>query len=641
MGRREADRRSKQKREGSPAKQPKSQPRNGPQVSHPAPFFGGIVFLLIASAMSGMLVLEHVWGLSLPGCGKGSPCALAAASVWGKVPLIHWPVSFLGFAYFLGALVAWIFSRAGVPAAFRWLVRLGMLVSLGFVCVIIFGKYSCPYCIISHACNFAFWVCVELSRKTPAASMRPLTITAGAFIAVTVVLGAVNWQTQKAADRKQETLLADSTAEVANAATTTAQTTTPPVTTAVPAAATQPEQELFPQGFTGRYREGPEKAPVRLVMLTDFQCTDCNRIEKDVRKMMSERNDVSLSIKNFPMCADCNDAFKTQNMHPNACWAARAAEAAGILRGNDGFWQMHHWLFDRQGAFTDAELKQGLIELGYDPAEFIKVMMSPETLRLVKADIAEGILLGLHFTPMVFINGVELKGVFAPQAIPRAVAAVAAKNPPPATAANDHPPPALEKCVSDWREAPVSPMPSSSFSWPRGPDNARIKVVMWSDYQERETPKADGIICKWMAGRTDVQYVFRNFPFNQACNTIVKSSPHALACRAAQAAEAAGRLAGVDGYWKMHDWLMDHQAKFNDDALRKAAAGMGFNADTLLATMDSPEVKAAIEEDVRTGNAMLYRGGIPTIYVNGKVIPRWQIDNRPALEQILKEAAQN
>jgi protein-disulfide isomerase len=68
---------------------------------------------------------------------------------------------------------------------------------------------------------------------------------------------------------------------------------------------------------------------------------------------------------------------------------------------------------------------------------------------------------------------------------------------------------------------------------------------------------------------------------------------------------------------------------------------MGFNADTLLATMDSPEVKAAIEEDVRTGNAMLYRGGIPTIYVNGKVIPRWQIDNRPALEQILKEAAQN
>lgn len=374
-------------------------------------------------------------------------------------------------------------------------------------------------------------------------------------------------------------------------------------------------------------------------MLTDYQCTDCNRIEVDVRKLMSERTDFSLSIKHFPMCADCNEHFKEQNMHPNACWAARAAEAAGILRGNDGFWQMHHWLFEHKGGFTDEQLSQGLLEMGYDAGQFIEVMTGDETLQRVKADIQEGELLGLHFTPMVFINGIELKGVFVPQAIPRAVAAVAAKNPPPATCKNDRPPPAVEKVVADWREQGVRQLPPDTHAWPNGPDNAKAKIVMWADYQEKWSAMADERIRKWMAGRSDAQYVFRHFPFNQACNPDLPRTAHPQACRASQAAEAAGQLGGVAGYWKMHVWLMTHQAEFNDDILRQAAAQMGFNVEALFAAMDNPETKAAIEEDVKAGKDLLYRSGIPTIYVNGKVLPRWRLDNEPVLERILNEAA--
>jgi protein-disulfide isomerase/uncharacterized membrane protein len=613
------------------------------------------LFLVVACTASGLLVLEHLVGLSLPGCGKGSACAQAAASAWGKVPYINWPVAYLGFAYFFAALVAWLGAKEGVPAAFHNLVRLGAAVSVGFILVIILGGYHCMYCLGAHAGNFAFWLCVECLRKPLAATRRPLAAVVVVFVLVSMALAAVEVRQKRLVGEKNEADLKDSMAQIAAAASqktaspsglpATSILPDPAASTSQPAAggpATQTSQaasdDRFPGGFTGRWRTGPQKAPVRLVMLTDYQCVDCNRIETDVRKMMSERTDVSLSIKHFPMCADCNDHFKEQNMHPNACWAARAAEAAGILRGNDGFWQMHHWLFDRKGGFTDEQLKQGLQELGYDYAQFVQVMRSPETLAPVKSDIDEGIWLGLHFTPMVFINGVELVGVFAPQAIPRAVAAAAAKNPPPMGPENDHPPPAFEKCVGDWHEAVAIRLPPDAAAWPRGSKDARIQIVMWGDYQESWTPKADAIIRKWMAGRTDVQYTFRHFPFNQACNSEVPRTAHPQACRASQAAEAAGRLGGVDGSWKMHEWLMTHQAEVNDETIRRAASEMGFNPDAFFAAMDGPEVKAAIEEDCKAGKPMLYRGSIPTIYLNRKVLPRWHLEGRPVLERILDEA---
>jgi len=620
-------------------------------------FWLGALFLLAACVASGLLVLEHLMGLSLPGCGKGSPCAQAAASVWGMVPYINWPVAYLGFAYFFAALIAWLGAKEGIPAAFRNLVRFGALISLGFVVVIIYGKYHCSYCLGSHAGNFAFWLCVEFARGSRVRSKRPLAAVVVVFLLASVALAAVDVRQKRLVGEKNEQDLKDSIAQITAA--DSQKSTSPgglPATSILPApvaTATQPaaggspatqtttasSDDRFPGGFTGRWRWGPEKAPVRVVMLTDYQCVDCNRIESEVRKMMSERTDVSLSIKHFPMCADCNDHFKEHNMHPNACWAARVAEAAGILRGNDGFWQMHHWLFDNKGSFTDEMLQQGLRDLGYDPAEFIKVMSGPETLARVQSDIDEGGWLGLHFTPMVFINGVELVGVFAPQAVPRAVAAAAAKNPPPMGHENDHPPPALDKCVGDWRDAGVIRLPPDAASWPKGPGDARIQIVMWGDYQESWTPKADDIIRKWMAGRTDVQYVFRHFPFNQACNSQVPRTAHAQACRASQAAEAAGRLGGADGYWKMHEWLMAHQAEVNDETIRRAASEMGFNPDALFAAMDGPEVKAAIEEDCKMGKPLLYRGGIPTIYVNRKVLPRWHVEGKFVLERILDEAA--
>lgn len=150
----------------------------------------GIVLLAICVVTSLMLALEHFGGLRLPGCGEGSPCAEASASVWGKIPGINWPVSFLGLAYFLGVLGAWLGARRGVPVGLRYLVRCGVMVSLGFVVIMLVGGYLCTYCLVTHLANVAWWIIVEHSSGARTGSARVLATAAVVFAVSSGVLGA-------------------------------------------------------------------------------------------------------------------------------------------------------------------------------------------------------------------------------------------------------------------------------------------------------------------------------------------------------------------------------------------------------------------------------------------------------------------
>lgn len=605
-------------------------------------YVAGIIFLAIAIFCTVMLVLSHVKGISLPGCQKGGACDQVAAGPWGKVPRTQWPISFVGLAYFSGLLLAWLGSKGGVAAPLRYLVRLGVLLSVLYVIVLIVEQKFCVYCLGTHAANFAFWIILEKCRSTPLSIWRPVATVGVVFLLASAALGAIRERESKALQQSQEKQLADSTKEIIKSSAGGVQTSqTPTETTSVTAAPA--ENRPWKGGFTGRYLRGPKMAPIRIVILTDYQCPDCVNTERDIHSILERRGDVSLSVKHFPMCADCNPNFEKNNMHPNACWGARAAETAGVLRGNDGFWQMHDWLFRNKGGFTNEQFSAGLKELGYTPEEekqFNSTMMSQPMLDLVKSDIQEGIWLGLHYTPMIFINGVELKGVFAPQAVTRAVEALGATSPPPMTAEMDQPPPASEKYVSDWRESEFKFSGDDAHPWPLGVEGAALHIAIWGDYQEPHTAKADDFVRRFIAGRNDSQYVFRNYPVNQACNPSAGVTKHPNACRAHQAAEVAGLLGGVEGYWKMHDWLMKHQADFSDDTLRKAVVEMGFVPEAYFITMDSPQVQSNIVEDCNYGK-QLGLFAVPCIFINGKFVPRWQVSGENVLERIMTEAARS
>jgi protein-disulfide isomerase/uncharacterized membrane protein len=649
--------------------------------SSPALVVAGAVFAGIGALASLLLVLEHLGGLSLPGCGEGGACTQAADSFWGAIRIggFEWPVSYLGLAYFFAALATWLVMRGTVPRGFRYLVRLGALASLGF-CVLILTKWMiCPYCIMAHLGNFAFWVVVEMAAGRPAGLQRAAITLGSAFAVATLALGIWDAQEQAAVRARAEQersaaeqeIIARSHQPLPQTATLeTAESRGTPAETAAsqPVSAANSEQTETPETppgaaqaataspttqageeevFTGRYRVGPAEAPIRLVLFTDYQCQDCYRIEKQLVRLWETRHDISISIKHFPFNTDCNPCARS-TLHPNACWAARAAEAAGRLWGPEGFWKMHRWLFERRGVFeTTEELEKGIRDLGYDPAGFVEEVKRPETLEAIKADATEARRLGLFFTPMIFINGVELKGWMAPNALVRTVEQVAATNPPARSAAYDQPPAAFDKYVADWRDERQIKLPPDQQAWAHGPADAKVDIVLWGDYQETGTTVVDGVIRTFAAGRNDVRYTYRHFPFNSDCNPQLKDQRFPKACLAAKAAEAAGLLGGEDGHWKMHVWLMEHREELSEETLRAAVTELGFDADALLAAVEKPEVAANIEDDIKAAQQLpQLRWGlpaglheIPTIFVNGRHVPRWRLNDQPVLEEILREAA--
>ncbi len=633
---------SSQRRKPQPTMRPPQPVADRSQVIavSPAQFLAGAILLLAAVGATLALVLSHVKGISLPGCRPGGPCAEAAASAWGKVPGTSWPISFIGFAYFSGLLIAWFLSRRGLAGSLKQLIRLGVLLSVMYVVVLAVQRHLCYYCLATHAANLLFWLIVERCPTAPALMWRPIATTAAVFILASAALGAVQRSEHKEAVAQQESQLAESTQRIIEQMATPTQAQGSGTTAVTTDPAPSETQRPWKGGFTGRYRRGPENAPIRIVILTDYQCPDCTRTELDLENVLRARSDVSLSVKHFPFCKDCNPTLNT-SLHPNACWAARAAETAGILHGNEGFWQMHDWLFENKGSFTNESFPEALKQMGYDVNEFNSIMTSNVTLDLVKKDVEEGIWLGLHYTPMIFINGVELTGVFAHDAITRAVYSVAATNPQPASPDNDQPPPAREKDVNDWRNGEQRIPGQDDQSWPMGSEGAPLHVVIWGDYQEPWSAKADAFVRDYIASRSDAQYVFRHYPINQTCNPVTQLTKHPMACRASQAAEAAGMLYGIDGFWKMHKWLMDNQDDFEkrgDEALQEACVQLGFLWEVLAPQMDSPEVADAIRSDCDAGKRLGLQG-VPMVYVNGRFVPRWYRNGETLLGPIMDEAS--
>ncbi len=581
-----------------------------------------------------MLALDHLGVLSPPGCGDGSPCRAATSSRWGSVPGVKWPVSFLGFAYYLAALFAWIRARGAWSSALQWLARAGALGSLFFIGVMLVEKLPCKYCLASHIANLLFLGISEFSarRAAPRPATRGLAAMAGIFAVASVGLGFAEAQVQKDLEAQR------------NAAANAIIEKSKPKAAPAPQPAQTPQAQqpaaapfVMPAVFTGRYRWGPEVAPIRIVMWTGYQCPDCKKIDPQIREIMAKRKDVSISVKHFPFCPDCNPHI-VQNNHPNGCWAARAAEAAGILKGSDGFWKMHEWLFSRGGSFTDKDLLAILLQFGWDANTFIQTMQGPTTLRNVQNDCEEAVQYGLRYSPMIFINGIELKAWNAPDSVTHTVEQVAAASPEPAGPEADRPIRAADKFIADWREQPSQAWPTRANLPALGNPTAPVKISLFGDLLEPTTAEADRNIRDMMAGRNDIWYEFRYFPADSSCNPSVPKTLFPGACRAVRAAEAANALGGSAAYWKMHEWIQAHAKEFNDTTLRAAATEMGLNADELLKKMEDPALIKMVDFDNNIGGRLKITE-IPRIAVNGKHIPRWKLPGQFVLERIVEEAA--
>jgi protein-disulfide isomerase len=142
---------------------------------------------------------------------------------------------------------------------------------------------------------------------------------------------------------------------------------------------------------------GNPKAPVTLVLFSDFECPFCGRVEPSIAQVRQAYGDkVKIVWKHTPL-----------PFHQHALPAAQAAEAA---REQGKFWEMHDKLFANQQALSEDAYAQYAKELGLDVAKFEASRKSGRATARIQEDQATARKNGVDGTPTMFVNGEKIVG---------------------------------------------------------------------------------------------------------------------------------------------------------------------------------------------------------------------------------------
>jgi len=142
----------------------------------------------------------------------------------------------------------------------------------------------------------------------------------------------------------------------------------------------------------------------------------------------------------------------------------------------------------------------------------------------------------------------------------------------------------------------------------RGPDDALVTVVMWSDFQcpfcARVGPTLDRLREQY---GDDLRIVWRDMPLPF----------HERADEAAEAAREAFAQLGDRGFWAMHDLLFAHQDALTDADLETYAQTIGLNLRRFRRAMAERTHRASTEAGARAA-AEAGVSGTPSFFVNGR-----------------------
>jgi protein-disulfide isomerase len=139
----------------------------------------------------------------------------------------------------------------------------------------------------------------------------------------------------------------------------------------------------------------------------------------------------------------------------------------------------------------------------------------------------------------------------------------------------------------------------------RGPGNARITLVEFSDFQcpfcVAATPQLDTLL---KAYPSQVKLIFKEFPLDS-------HSQAALAAAAALAAHKQGK------FWQLHDAMFSLQGNLSRNRIIALANGLGLDMKRFQADLDSPEIKRAVAKEISEGEHIGV-DSTPTLFVDGR-----------------------
>lgn len=335
----------------------------------------------------------------------------------------HWrrvviPVAFIGLSYFI-VFGVW-FTFAGPVRSWHkfYFIPLlgvlgGVLGSVGFV-ALMFVKLDamCPWCLVVHAINGCLLIGVIHCR--PARMKRPRDDTVapspiggvsmldvgGAVrvmaMAVVVIAGMWMYRASKLETRRQVAKFLPYMKFVEDRVTDHKFV--------VREFYAQPVNRLLLQ--TSCPESMADSSVPCLVVFSDFACPHCGCFASKWRSTLRDHwlGSIDVDFRHLPLDQSCNPDL-VKSLHPRACEASYAAEAARLQAGQDGFWRMHDHLFAYMRRVNTESLEDLASKLGLNGKQLLADMDGEQVRDRIAADIQLAESLGVHRTPAVFLNG--------------------------------------------------------------------------------------------------------------------------------------------------------------------------------------------------------------------------------------------
>jgi protein-disulfide isomerase len=139
----------------------------------------------------------------------------------------------------------------------------------------------------------------------------------------------------------------------------------------------------------------------------------------------------------------------------------------------------------------------------------------------------------------------------------------------------------------------------------RGPANAKVEVIEFSDFQCPYCLRAHPVVAQVLQAYGDkIRFVYRNYP--------LPSHPDAR-----PAAEAGACAAEQGKFWEYHDRLFDHQDQLSNSDLKQHAVALGLNAGQFAACLDTRKYQKDVDADIAAGNEVGVTG-TPAFFINGR-----------------------
>lgn len=153
---------------------------------------------------------------------------------------------------------------------------------------------------------------------------------------------------------------------------------------------------IYDIDVSGSPFQGPENAPVVLVIFSDFQCPYCVRIHREVEKILKEYpGQVKAVLKHFPLTS-----------HK---FAMKSAQASMAAHEQGKFWEYYAKIRAYYRTLSDEKLLEFRDALSLDKKRFDKTMNDIKTIEKINRDREEGRDVGVRGTPTAFVNGRRVK----------------------------------------------------------------------------------------------------------------------------------------------------------------------------------------------------------------------------------------